>query len=91
MSDRKCANCQYYGGLNMDALPAYGLHGTPLGGYWCFAMNRYMVDTKIECIWFIAMVPEGATCAHPNMCECCGHYHCPDCRLTWDDGDYGDL
>ena len=29
-------------------------------------------------------------CAHPNMVEChpgcCGHFHCPDCGLSWDDG-----
>jgi len=27
------------------------------------------------------------TCEHPRMREChpgCGHYHCPDCGLTWD-------
>lgn len=78
----KCHNCRSFGGLNMDAIP-------PLGGYWCFAMKRYMVDTKAECPFFQEMIPEGATCTHPDMTEChpgCGHFYCPDCGLTWDDG-----
>ena len=29
-------------------------------------------------------------CSHKNMVECCpdccGHFHCPDCGLTWDNG-----
>ena len=32
----------------------------------------------------------GWACNHPNMSECCvgcGHYSCPDCGLTWDDGE----
>lgn len=79
----------------MNALPAYGSHGPALGGYWCWAMKRYMVDTKVECEFFAAVVPEGAMCTHPNMYEChpatadrpgCGHFYCPDCGLTWDDG-----
>jgi hypothetical protein len=37
-------------------------------------------------------LPTGATCAHPNMTECCegcGHYSCPDCGLAWDDHSEG--
>jgi len=31
----------------------------------------------------------GLSCEHPHMKEChpgCGHFECPDCGLTWDDG-----
>jgi ribosomal protein L37AE/L43A len=34
-------------------------------------------------------MPTGATCEHPRMTECCpgcGHWHCPDCGLTYDEG-----
>jgi len=33
-------------------------------------------------------MPDGAMCSHKNMTEChegCGHFHCPDCDLCWDD------
>lgn len=43
-------------------------------------------------------LPIGATCAHPRM-RCpngesgcgkdCGHWWCPDCGLSWDDGFEG--
>lgn len=31
----------------------------------------------------------GNACEHPSMRECCddcGHWHCPDCDLDFDDG-----
>jgi hypothetical protein len=34
-------------------------------------------------------VLSGLSCEHPRMSEChpgCGHWHCPDCGLLWDDG-----
>jgi len=66
----------------MDAIP-------PLGGYWCFAEKRYLVDTRVECPLFAELVPPGAMCTHPMMNEChlgCGHFYCPGCGLTWDNG-----
>ncbi len=33
-------------------------------------------------------LPKGATCNHEHMMECCegcGHFHCPECGLTWDE------
>lgn len=36
-------------------------------------------------------VLKGLECEHPRMFEChpsCGHFHCPDCDLSWD--DYGE-
>ncbi len=32
---------------------------------------------------------KGITCDHPNMAEChkgCGHWTCPDCGVSFDDG-----
>jgi hypothetical protein len=32
---------------------------------------------------------QGVACDHQRMIEChpgCGHFYCPDCGLTWDDG-----
>lgn len=43
--------------------------------------------------------PIGATCTHPRMrcpngetgCgKACGHWWCPDCDLSWDEGFEGD-
>lgn len=34
-------------------------------------------------------LPAGATCEHLKMDECCdgcGHWHCPDCGLAFDEG-----
>lgn len=34
-------------------------------------------------------VLRGISCVHRRMREChpgCGHWSCPDCGLTWDDG-----
>lgn len=37
-------------------------------------------------------LPPGVTCVHPRMrcpSNCgkqCGHFYCPDCGLSWDDG-----
>jgi hypothetical protein len=73
----KCHNCLNFGGLNFDN-----------GLYWCFAEKRYMDDIREKCHLLEEIVPEGAVCTHPKMIEChrgCGHYHCPDCGLTWDD------
>lgn len=36
----------------------------------------------------------GLSCLHVRMREChpgCGHWSCPDCDLSWDDGGEGDL
>ena len=36
-------------------------------------------------------IPIEALCEHPNMVEChegCGHYSCPDCGLSWDEGNH---
>jgi hypothetical protein len=33
-------------------------------------------------------------CAHEAMTECCdgcGHFHCPDCGLSWDEAAEGSL
>ena len=46
----------------------------------------------------VGALPVGATCAHPRM-RCpngdsgcgkeCGHWWCPDCGLSWDEGAEG--
>ena len=36
-----------------------------------------------------AKVLNGLTCSHSRMAEChpgCGHWHCPDCGLIYDEG-----
>lgn len=41
---------------------------------------------------FIERVLRGLTCMHQRMYEChdgCGHWHCPDCDLSWDDWGEG--
>lgn len=36
------------------------------------------------------VVLRGLTCSHRRMRYCCkrpcGHLHCPDCDMTWDEG-----
>ena len=50
-----------------------------------FGEDDYVVSKKIEVETALA----GMDCDHPNMKEChpkCGHWECPDCGLSFDDG-----
>lgn len=40
----------------------------------------------------LPLILDGISCEHPNMDECCpdcGHWHCPDCGVSWDDWGEG--
>jgi len=40
----------------------------------------------------VEVILAGVSCLHRRMEEChpgCGHWHCPDCGLSWDDDGEG--